>query len=167
MSCHDASRLVIRVLIFFLIAVGRSALTYGAAPEGNLSAHIDGVTVSVLVESNKLDRCYYAQAAFVWGAENECPDQYIREMGITVNGRLFFVPLSVFADLANPTKLSIRRGKVSTHFEITLQGGDAGTSYIAIISLREQAVLGRKVVSKEFPKEAYETTTYRWNRTTK
>jgi len=162
---------VFRIALVSCSLMPASAYTTGAAlasaPVVILSAEALGVNVAVSVEPSRAGRCYFSESSFVWGAEDSCPRHYIREMSINIEGRPTFVPLSVFSDLGNPTQVSVRRGKDRSQFVIDLHGGDAATSYLAFISVRNGEVASRRVVSKTFPKEAYEVTQYRWNRTSK
>lgn len=93
-----------------------------------------------------------------WGAENSCPRLAIMAIEVVDKGASIFVPRSAFADLGLPRSATLR--KVSTGFELLVQGGDGATSYEATYRFSGSAIKTRRVASGEFPRSAWERTDY-------
>jgi hypothetical protein len=98
-----------------------------------------------------------------WGGEDvEPPQTVVSQLTVVVGGHDVFVPLSAFADLGSPRTVEVkvtRRG-----FDLIIAGGDASASYRALLAFQGRELTRRKVQHGEFPKEAWEDTRYKFNR---
>ncbi|WP_338525226.1 hypothetical protein NUH87_06175 [Pseudomonas batumici] len=119
--------------------------------------------VNASVETIVLPNDYAYSKAYTWGGdETSPPKRIIKTITISRNGQAFFIPLSTYADLANPRNLLLE--KLPAHgFRLIINGGDAAGSYSAMLDFKKNEIFRRKVVSGEFPKEAWEETTFAFN----
>ena len=109
------------------------------------------------------DSCRFAVQSYEWGAEGACPKKYIQSLEIKNGLHDLFVPISVFSDLGNPTKVTLNKLTKLNQYVAVIEGGDAGSSYRAKIIFNKDRLLQRSVESRSFPKEANETTIYKFN----
>ncbi len=138
--------------ILILIGGYIGAQTNGSTSETKLSATGNGYRVVALTE--RLSFAQTAEAASWWGSTDRHP-KVVKSVRITHGAVSITVPRSAFADLANVSKVWVsatKRGCI-----ITLQGGDAAESYTAVISIRDNLVVERKVTSDEEPGDREET----------
>lgn len=98
-----------------------------------------------------------------WGSEQACPSRRIGLLEVSFQGRPVVIPYSAFADLGNPTSVSIERSAKGTTYSIKIKGGDAATSYSAVLKLRSGLLLEKIVRHGEFPDDAWEKTIYKFN----
>jgi hypothetical protein len=105
--------------------------------------------------------------SWVWGSDQECPEQFVSSVAVTWASRPIFVPASAYLDLASVRSATINPSK--NGFTITLKGGDAATSYSAVLQFAGNPLgtggflAGRVVRSGEFPEDAWEETTYHFH----
>ncbi len=71
------------------------------------------------------------------------------------------MPMSAIVGLGNPSDVLLRRGEGD--IEIVIKGGDAATSYEAVLVFRDGYLRRRRVVLAEFPRESWEETIYSYN----
>ena len=128
----------------------------------NLSASLAEAKASAAVTVARGLPCIFDPQAYGWGAENRCPDAVITAVVVEQGGRRLIVPLSAFADLANPHSISLA-GKNPRSFSLRISGGDAATAYRAVLQFNATGLVSRRVESGEFPRESNEVTTYRYN----
>ncbi len=93
-----------------------------------------------------------------WGAEKRCPKTAVLSVSLTVNEELVFIRSSAFSDLGSPKKLLLTENKGK--YCLTIRGGDAAGSYVAILQFSQAGLEYRKVASGEFPDDAWEETFY-------
>lgn len=93
-----------------------------------------------------------------WGTEDSLPRTIISELSVTVDGRPTFVPLSSYADLADPREVQIQ--EQPSGFDVVISGSDAAGSYSAVLTFEDNALRQRLVRSGEFPDQRWEKTTY-------
>lgn len=93
-----------------------------------------------------------------WGAENRCPKAAILSIVLTVDGEPAFIRKSAFSDLASPKELFFAKDKEKLY--LTIKGGDAAESYMAILRFSQTGLEYRKVASREFPDDAWEESFY-------
>lgn len=130
-----------------------------------LSAEITirGSKISVVATTGSGGKCANA-SDWQWGADG-CPTTILYSLTVRRADQRLWVPVSAYLDLAEVTKLQI--APVGSGFEVKLFGGDAGTSYSAVLvfdTIQDVTLLRRRVVrSGEFPAEAWEETTYSFN----
>ena len=119
--------------------------------------------VSVTIETIELPNGYAYSKAYMWGGDETFPPKkIIRAIAVLKNGEPIFIPLSAYADLGNPRKISLK--KLPSHgFRLIISGGDAAGSYNATLDFNKNEISRRKVVSGEFPKEVWEETTFSFN----
>jgi hypothetical protein len=119
--------------------------------------------VSVAVETIEPPSDYAYRKAYMWGGdETSPPKKIIKAIAALRNGQAVFVPLSAYADLGNPRKLSLEK-LPANGFRLIVSGGDAAGSYKAMLDFKKNEISRRKVVSGEFPKEVWEETTFSFN----
>ncbi|TFZ05533.1 hypothetical protein EZ313_02340 [Ramlibacter henchirensis] len=140
-----------------IAATGQSAVSIkvleASLPESNVTAR-----VTVL----KDPPCLFDRTAYGWGVENTCSKESIGGIMVEQGGKRQIVPLSAFADLAEPRTIRLI-GKTPRSFILQISGGDAATSYRANLRFENGALKTRRVESGEFPADANETTKYRFN----
>lgn len=154
------------LLVAFLLTFcwGASAETTPPLQGGELSAASGQIGVKVLVAPlGESVRCRSA-LSWRWGAEGACPATVVGGVEVKVGPHAAFVPLSAFADLGNPRRVKIEEREGKGRFAVILQGGDAAISYKAELEFRMDVLLERVVRHGEFPAEAWEKTTYKFNR---
>lgn len=104
----------------------------------------------------------FAYSLTWWGApENGRPRTVIIALDIQIGAEQVPIPMSAIVGLANPTDVLLRRGEGD--IEIVIKGGDAATSYEAVLVFKDGYLRRRRVVLAEFPKESWEETTYSYN----
>lgn len=128
------------------VVIGKNVLTMMAGSKK--------ITVTVDVGAPYGAEC----ESWGWGAEKRCPQTAIRSISLTVNGEPVFIRSSSFSDLGSPKKLSLTEDK--NKYYLTVRGGDAAGSYAAVLRFSRTGLEYRKVVSGEFPDDAWEETFY-------
>ena len=100
-----------------------------------------------------------------WGVSSTDKElRFIKNIKIKINNRVSFLRLSSFADIFNLSKLSID-AKNKNEILVKLGGGDASTSYDAVLTFDNEGYLNkRRVEHGEFPNVAFEETKYSYNR---
>lgn len=152
------------VALFILTAIkafAQSSVDINGVEFSTLSAQ--DIKVSIHFErSSPADSCPSGNS-WRWGAEQSCPNRRIASVNLSFRGRPVFVPYSAFADLGNPTTITLQRNGKSLRYEITVRGGDAATSYECVLRFKGGVLQERHVKSAEFPDDSWEKTTYRFN----
>ncbi len=105
---------------------------------------------SVVNNSKRGRRC--------WGAFEGSSSRIIEEVKLTKANRLVFIPFSVYSDLSNINHLRV--SVTSRGCKVILEGGDAGTSFMAEVTVIGEKVSKRVVRDGAFPGSHYEETTY-------
>jgi hypothetical protein len=98
-----------------------------------------------------------------WGSEQVCPRRRVASLDVAFEGRPVFIPYSAFADLGNPTSIQVESSAKSTLYSIKIVGGNAGTSYSAVLKFKSGLLLEKMVLHGEFPADAWEKTIYKFN----
>ena len=96
-----------------------------------------------------------------WGEERKCPDTSIGSLEVSYETDYIYIPLSAFVDLGNPKEIEIHniQNKISD-FNIQIIGGDASTSYKAVLKFSNNALIARSVHHGEFSDDVWEETSY-------
>jgi hypothetical protein len=116
-----------------------------------------GNAISVSVYATEYPKNFAFGSGYRWGTETR-PQSIITKIEITVGKDTLFVPLSAYADLANPTSILLdTSGKA---FRLFITGGDASAAYEAILIFSRASVSKRRVANQVFPDSAWEQTTY-------
>jgi hypothetical protein len=120
-------------------------------------------SVNASVETTEPPTNYAYSKAYMWGGDDTTrPKTIIKAIIVVRNGQTLFIPLSVYADLGNPLKISLE--KLPPHgFRLIIRGGDAAGAYKAMLDFNQRDIYHRKVLSGEFPKEVWEDTTFSFN----
>jgi hypothetical protein len=135
----------------FATGIAKASLALGASD-----------SVSVLVETIEPSSDFAYSKAYAWGGdETTPPKKIIKTITVLKNGQNLFIPLSAYADLGNPNKISL--SKLPRGFRLTISGGDAAGSYDARLDFKKNEISRRRVASGEFPKEVWEETTFSFN----
>lgn len=107
--------------------------------------------VSVSVGTIQPPNGYAYAKAYMWGGdETSPPKRIITSITVLGNGQPMFVPLSAYADLGSPRRISLER-LPERGFRLIVHGGDAAGSYTAMLDFNGNEISRRKVVSGEFP----------------
>ena len=118
--------------------------------------------VTATVEAIEPPNDYVYNKAYLWGGDEASPPKtIIKAITVVRNGVVVFIPLSAYA-LGDPRRISLSK-RPARGFRLTISGSDAGGSYIATLDFKRNEIARRKVVSGEFPKDAWEETTYAFN----
>ena len=139
----------------FSVGISRRELT--SVQEFNAILKIGTVNIVIRTEDG---RDCPNPGAIRWGAEHTCPKSQLLSLSIQYEGRAARIPLSAYSDLSNASLL--QANSLEEGFEINIGGGEAATSYRAILafSIRNQkkipVLLSRTVRSGPNPKEAYD-----------
>ena len=131
--------------------------------ESALSAKHADISVSVKVIASADGVCLHDASSYVWGSEGTCPKNRISGIEVTRAGKALFVPISAFADLGNPSKVTLKKPTNSKYFTVLVSGGDAGTSYQAKLTFGALYLKQRRVESSSFPEDAFEVTNFKFN----
>lgn len=148
-------------LLLTLKAFAQSSADVKATDFATLSSQDVKLTIHI-EKPLSTDLCRSANS-WRWGTEQSCPSRKIGSIEMSFNGRSVFIPYSAFADLGNPTTIRLRQEAKSLRYAISIRGGDAATSYECVLRLKGGVLQERNVKSGEFPDDAWEKTTYRFN----
>jgi len=119
--------------------------------------------VSVSIEIIEPQNSYVYSKAYMWGGdETSPPKKIIKALTVLRNSQMVFIPLSAYADLGDPRKISLEK-LPARGFRLIISGGDAAGSYSAALDFKNNEVSRRKVVSGEFPQDVWEETTFSFN----
>jgi hypothetical protein len=119
--------------------------------------------VQVRLTTASADMCLALEGGIMWGSESgeTPPPTLIKSIFVRQSGHKFLVPLSAYADLRDPRIVTI--AATAEGFDVTITGGDAGEAYDAVLSFGKRFIVHRRVLSREFPDQAWEETTYSFN----
>ena len=122
-----------------------------------------GVEVKATVRTGQYSKALpFSYSLTWWGApEKGQPRTVIVALDIQIGPEQVPIPVSAIVGLANPTDVLLRRGEGD--IEIVIKGGDAATSYDAVLVFKDGYLRRRRVVLAEFPKESWEETNYSYN----
>jgi len=166
----SSSRMVLAWSILLSnVFVGLSDANAQPSLEGKheLEKSIQGQFVVVTAYFVKEPVCHNPKS-WLWGSDLQCPKQVIGSLAITWGEQELFIPASAYMDLAAVYHLAIE--PASQGFTVNIRGGDASTSYRAVLEFEGvpvpdiAGVLKRRIVrSGEFPGDAWEETRYTFN----
>lgn len=123
----------------------------------------DGLAIEVRIATSAPAANFPFRTKYIWGGGDvEPPSRVIESIDVVVAGEAVFVPLSAFADLGSPKRASISVSDGG--FQLLIIGGDAGGSYDAMLAFDGPWLIRRRVSSRTFPDEAWEETSYSFNR---
>ncbi len=88
------------------------------------------------------------------------PCSIVDSVEISVNGKVIFVPRSIFCDLADLNTGEIKIGQ--TESILTLNGGDASESYFVRIEFDAERIKCRRLFSSIAPDKPLQETVYGW-----
>lgn len=121
--------------------------------------------VNISVITVKMPSEYPYDKTSMWGGDEEnlsLPKKIIHSVTVFKNKQKIFIPLSAYSDLGDPNYIELKSlsGK---KFQLIITGSDAAGSYKAILEFENNEIWKRKVVSGEFPDDAWEETKYKFN----
>jgi hypothetical protein len=150
------------LLLTFVFVVGCApCLSQQSAGDGEInlkSKTTEGVPIEVVITLDALSEKYWNQNSWHWGTEFKKPKATISKMSVKYDGVKVFVPFSAFSDLANSREATISvSGK---EYAVEIKGGDAATSYTAVIQFDGLNTKSRKVTHGEFQNIVWEETVY-------
>jgi hypothetical protein len=122
-----------------------------------------GVRLLVNVGQSRADEECRSANSWRWGVEQACPAKIISSITLEFRGKQVFVPYSAFSDLGNPASISVELDPTGNKYSIKILGGDAATSYVALLKFKSDVLLEKIVRHGEFPDGAWEKTVYKFN----
>ncbi|MCC6544305.1 MAG: hypothetical protein IT392_07360 [Nitrospirae bacterium] len=128
----------------------------------SISASSKKVKVNVTINTVRIDDV--EKLPWVWPIDHKTLT-VIRNLDISINGRVLFVPRSVFVDLIDPAEASIRFIEGDTAV-LTINGGDGANSYFVRVYFDSRKVKRKMLYDTLFPKEPMQDTQY-WIRVLK
>lgn len=122
-------------------------------------------TLIIEVRTQKFSNFPYRET-LMWGGylvepHNSHPKMFVASFTIEAGKKDIVLPLSAFADLADPYTISIEK-KSKNGFDIKLLGSETSEAYEALFHFEGDHLKLRKVKNLEFPDEAWEETVYSW-----
>lgn len=142
------------------------ALASEPAPltKGSAEATVEikgGKKFSVSIFAKKPNLSSYG-APVLWGAEQGRPDSVVTKLDARIDKRKVHIPFSAFADLANPTNISVDQS--GNDVVLLINGGDGADAYTAELVFQQGRQLRKRRVSNgSFPDKAWEETRYSFN----
>jgi hypothetical protein len=122
----------------------------------------NGKQINVLAKKVALPIDFPYKKAFMWGGDEiKMPSSVLVEMNLKIEDEKIYIPFSAFSDLGNPKQIFIEINK--DEFTIVINGGDASTSYKAILFFKSNCIYRRKVILSEFSNQVWEETNYSFN----
>ena len=118
--------------------------------------------VAVTIFTRAVSARYIYRKQFAWGGDEAQPPKVIIKAIEVRRDEAFFVPLSAYVDLGNPSHITLVASGTDG-FEVKIVGGDAAGSYTATLYFKNGEIIRRRVASAEFPKEVWEQTKYSFN----
>ncbi len=118
----------------------------------------DGKRFKIKLQAVKPPKSFVYTEGWRWGSEQSTPKYIIKNIKAWWGSEEVFVPLSAYIDLSNPHDAILR--KAGNEIHLIVKGGDAGTSYEALLIFAKGVIRSKKVVHGEFPDEAWEETRY-------
>lgn len=164
------------VTICMAIFLSMSGLSYGCSSSftgKNLAMNCklpNSKDVKIKIRLAEIRELYPFRDDKIWTLWGEYPAPSknfgIRVITITINGKKTFVPFSVYADLLNPTAMTIKESGDTVN--ILIDGGSDGASYSAVLVLKESPdkllnvgyIVKKRVYDHEFPDQLFEEVTY-------
>lgn len=111
---------------------------------------VQAMTADLHSDSNHLDG--------YWGIRHDAPKEIIKKLKISYQTTPLYLPKSAYCDLGNPSSIRIEQN--SSRFTVIIKGGDAASSYKAILFFDQGQLTEKLVQSGEFPDERWEKTRY-------
>jgi len=132
-------------------------------PKGKeLSLTTDGgESFKIKIQALKPPKNFAYDQGWGWGAEETKPKIIIKHVKAWWGKKEISIPLSAYMDLANPNDASLIKSGSEIH--LIIKGGDASTSYKAVLIFERGLIRSRKVQHGEFPDDAWEETKYSFN----
>jgi hypothetical protein len=167
-AAGDSMRIVAKVvmvtmLVSLAIGQGTEAASLKTGTAVLVARTTKGVEVKATVRTGQYSKTPpFSHSLTWWGApEKGQPRTVIVALDIQIGPEQVPIPVSAIVGLANPTEVLLRRGEGD--IEIVIKGGDAATSYDAVLVFKDGYLRQRRVVLAEFPKESWEETNYSYN----
>lgn len=122
----------------------------------------NGSKVEIILKKRQLDNSFPYESALMWGGDDgTLPKEILTMLTVKIAGRAVFIPLSAYGDLGAIKDASaiVRKNE----FDVVILGGDASSSYRAVLQFKSGLLKRRQVVSQEFPDQVWQTTNYSFN----
>lgn len=153
---------IVFFILFFVDGTACASSTKFSCHAAELQSQTaDGTSIIVIAHTKAYSPDLPYKKGFRWGVELIEPKSLMTSLEVIINGRELFVPLSAYSDLTNPRELALETTK--NGFRVMIKGGDAATSYKAVLTFDNKHILHRRVVNSEFPDAAKEETAYSYN----
>jgi hypothetical protein len=157
--------------IFYVLAsvVAYLPLNIKAELGHTYESKLGNITVSVMVKPR--EKMFHSNSSW-WGLTPENAQNiktYVDNVRIKVGSQKIHVPLSTYADLGNLSSVKIEKlksvntKKLNNDFVIILEGGEASTSYISKIYVKNNDVSLREMFHPGFPNIINVRTVYTQN----
>lgn len=148
-------------ILIFIAPLIWSAVFVNNSAELNTTMS-NGKQINVLAKKAALAIDFPYKKALMWGGDEiKMPSSVLAEMDLKIADDKIFIPFSAFGDLGNPKQIFLEKNK--DEFSIIINGGDASTSYKAILFFKNNCIYRRKVILSEFPDQVWEETNYSFN----
>ena len=163
MSVGD--RWLVALCLAMLASRGMAAQAQPPVTTLEVEGRLQGVEVAA---GTALPSPCFSPTGWRWGSEGECPRNVLARLEVRWRGHEVFTPVSAFADLGNPRRISLRKQRDG--FDVVVEGGDAATNYRSLLEYRldrvadEMRIVRRVVRHGEFPDEVWEETKYAFHR---
>lgn len=159
---------ILSVLLFFVfypcICFSLGTPITGSTATVSLNKNQAG-EINASITTLNISSEYPYDRSSMWGGDEESqafPKKIIHSISVVKNKQKIFVPLSAYADLGDPNYAELK-SLTTKKFQLIISGGDAAGSYKATMEFENNEILKRKVVSGEFPNDAWEETQYKFN----
>lgn len=143
-------------------SVAPSIASSTCPPPSHIEARgIDAGGEEVVARATVLDRalCLPDLDITFHGSTDLPVTRFVGALDITVGGESVWTPMSAFLDLGDPASISVA-SEAQTSVVTILGPGDSG--YVAELTIRDNAVIRRRVFNEGFEGEAGEYTEYRF-----
>lgn len=93
-----------------------------------------------------------------FGLDVDVPRWVVSTIQLTVGERRLYIPLSAYGDLADPRDACL--ANESDPYRLVIRGGDASSSYEAMLEFDDRFLRKRRIFLREFPTQRWEETVY-------
>jgi hypothetical protein len=151
--------LVLLVLASFAVGADAEPAELGRGATRLTGRTPDGHAIIASVRTTGYTPTWPHSSGFRWGAERTTTIRsMVTSIGVQVGHDEVFLPLSAYADLANPREAFLETAE--NEYRLIIVGGEASTSYRAALVFEGRYIKRRKVSHGAFPESAWEETVY-------
>jgi hypothetical protein len=160
MKIQLLSKSIFSILIFITPLIWSAEFVKDSAELNSTMSN--GKQINVLAIKIALPIDFPYKKAFMWGGDEiKMPSSVLSEVNVRIKDEKIYIPFSAISDLGNPKHIFLENNK--DEFSIIINGGDASTSYKAILFFKNNCIYRRKVILSEFPNQVWEESNYSFN----